>query len=953
MPIRSKWAYWEELKDNQKENDLIVYQEGKANNTANGNSISWWLDPERDLNPEYLANMDMNTPIHWGNQSFNQYWDDSSPEMQATLGWKNEKYTGEATKNSDVNYNPDIKTWDLNPYYVYGQQSQVYGTLHPWYISQRNDNIASALYNEWRVSKEQVADYLAQQEWWYNSSEADRLNTIESIWKRLWQIAQQNKEEEPAPDMELNNDTSGKIYGKSTAETWEPTEWINTLSDANSVFKMMNESRVANYNALNSMQSSDIAASIDSWTIPSWTQAFRDLQEFNPTKYAEVMAEVKRLRWQDNVNAITNWEEIKTSADTTNINTQTTSDAINWSTASVSATQLLKSIDSILESNDTAKSAEELMWSIENDMAKLKERLKNLKNEANTVFKWDVPDYLVKAYINNRTQEIQSQLSILEDRYNAAYNRYKTELAHSEREAEYSLKKDSASLNSYKEDNKNSGSSSSTNKNYMRTERNNNPTAMTTDMAKMLWWELGVDYEIWDSFVWGDWKTYYTAKLIWDPIETTIRLIDRWIENGIDPFYRANWQPRWSYMDKIWVNKDKWKRFTREQKEIAIKRMLEHEWWSMDNMAYYLEQNASDWNWWTSWTEWYDETYSKIYEKYLSWDYSKARLETQTKAMWISEQELDNQAKAWKAAEDKKIEENKKNKPKTFTRKDWKEFDMSNTPTYDSLTYDQQNIVQQLVNLNKDPKILNKRQYWDDFEKILSAAKEINPDWSEDDFWQQDKVTKEWNTSTKVWSNSRNWTAVATAKDIYYLADEIWNDRWRDWNSMLNIFKEHMSDEAYTKLLLNMDILATEYAWALKGNNAAPTTEEINAKKELLAANLWAWAMKTAAKEIAKTLFNKNANEAMNYKEVTLKKPPLIVVQDVADWMYDVVWIKEMVDLYDYTPSPYLEQPRDLDVSQYKWKSIMDAINWSTVSQPKSHSDLKNFTTDRLKNRQS
>jgi hypothetical protein len=39
---------------------------------------------------------------------------------------------------------------------------------------------------------------------------------------------------------------------------------------------------------------------------------------------------------------------------------------------------------------------------------------------------------------------------------------------------------------------------------------------------------------------------------------------------------------------------------------------------------------------------------------------------------------------------------------------------------------------------------------------------------------------------------------------------------------------------------------------------------------------------------MTKSLYNKNANEADNYKNVTLEIPNLIVTKDVADWMYDV-----------------------------------------------------------------
>jgi hypothetical protein len=56
-----------------------------------------------------------------------------------------------------------------------------------------------------------------------NSTEADRLNTIESVWKRLGQIKPQ--EEEPQKEYDpsiienaLDENTSGRLYGKVTAD---------------------------------------------------------------------------------------------------------------------------------------------------------------------------------------------------------------------------------------------------------------------------------------------------------------------------------------------------------------------------------------------------------------------------------------------------------------------------------------------------------------------------------------------------------------------------------------------------------------------------------------------------------------------------------------------------------------------------------------------------------------
>ena len=79
-----------------------------------------------------------------------------------------------------------------------------------------------------------------------------------------------------------------------------------------------------------------------------------------------------------------------------------------------------------------------------------------------------------------------------------------------------------------------------------RTDRNNNPTAFTTDLAKEANLIQGVDYENGDSFTVEN-HIYYTAKLLGDPVEVTIKLIDilgfytngniiRWVYIGIPYF---------------------------------------------------------------------------------------------------------------------------------------------------------------------------------------------------------------------------------------------------------------------------------------------------------------------------------------------------------------------------------------------------------------------------------
>lgn len=90
-----------------------------------------------------------------------------------------------------------------------------------------------------------------------------------------------------------------------------------------------------------------------------------------------------------------------------------------------------------------------------------------------------------------------------------------------------------------------------------RTDKHNNPTAFTTQIASLAGLVANKDYETGDPFTVtesGKSVTYYTAKLLGDPIDITITVIDkigfytkwggiRWIYIGI---------PQW-----LWMKLDK------------------------------------------------------------------------------------------------------------------------------------------------------------------------------------------------------------------------------------------------------------------------------------------------------------------------------------------------------------------------------------------------------------
>lgn len=103
-----------------------------------------------------------------------------------------------------------------------------------------------------------------------------------------------------------------------------------------------------------------------------------------------------------------------------------------------------------------------------------------------------------------------------------------------------------------------------------RTDRNNNPTAMTTDVAAQSGLQYGVDYVQGDAFSGGDGHIYHTAKLLGDPIQVTIKSLDG------GGFYTRGGKPRWSYLATVPGIRN-WPNLNYNQKADIIANMYQHE----------------------------------------------------------------------------------------------------------------------------------------------------------------------------------------------------------------------------------------------------------------------------------------------------------------------------------------------------------------------------------------
>jgi hypothetical protein len=100
-----------------------------------------------------------------------------------------------------------------------------------------------------------------------------------------------------------------------------------------------------------------------------------------------------------------------------------------------------------------------------------------------------------------------------------------------------------------------------------RTDRNRNPTAFTIDIAKEGGLVENTDYVTGDPFEAGG-RTYFTAKLLGDPVALTIKVIDA------IGFYTHAGGERWAY---IGMPQFIWEALTPDQKRDVVGEMYKRE----------------------------------------------------------------------------------------------------------------------------------------------------------------------------------------------------------------------------------------------------------------------------------------------------------------------------------------------------------------------------------------
>ena len=156
-------------------NDYMNEINGRTNTVANPT-------PVNNPNPNIVTNApndNINTPKY-------TYWD-TWWAANAT------KYTGTGVSSAwDYKYNQNLTTWQLNgSSMLFGTNAENYESRTPWYLEQRNNAIANALYNEWRTDYDSIYNYLMTFDDFKNYDDIGRKNTATAIQNRIGSMASQ------------------------------------------------------------------------------------------------------------------------------------------------------------------------------------------------------------------------------------------------------------------------------------------------------------------------------------------------------------------------------------------------------------------------------------------------------------------------------------------------------------------------------------------------------------------------------------------------------------------------------------------------------------------------------------------------------------------------------------------------------------------------------------------
>lgn len=193
-------------------------QQNFRNMTQNDATIQGYLQQYDKSNTVYTPNT--TNQVMQSSLPTNSFWD--------TWGASNsQQYTGQGvTSAGNYNYNPNLKTNSLQNWSLtFWTNAESVESRTPWYLEQRNNAIANALYNEWKTDENSVRNYLNTFDDFRAYDQLGQDNTVTAIMKRMWTMQSLANQGKATSGADLNNMIQNEImdyYNKSK-------EWYSNL----------------------------------------------------------------------------------------------------------------------------------------------------------------------------------------------------------------------------------------------------------------------------------------------------------------------------------------------------------------------------------------------------------------------------------------------------------------------------------------------------------------------------------------------------------------------------------------------------------------------------------------------------------------------------------------------------------------------------------------------------
>ena len=237
------------------------------------------------------------------------------------------------------------------------------------------------------------------------------------------EVVDTQKEEPKGQNVNVNTFLQGsttELFGKMI--TWADT----APYDHNSTEWLQAEARLKQYERINALTVDQLASNIKSWSILAGWQAMRDLQTYNPEKYQMLQEYQKKQEALDQINMIASGNFTDGN---TNLQDQTGNSIHNYLNETVANAGLdanaRMDLDTALAQNQWIINYAERMSYYAQQINQIDQTIGNLAEDARRVLEkatwWNVLDFQVQNYINNRSKKLYKQ----RDNFMNQYNYYK------------------------------------------------------------------------------------------------------------------------------------------------------------------------------------------------------------------------------------------------------------------------------------------------------------------------------------------------------------------------------------------------------------------------------------------------------------------------------------------------------------------------------------------------